>query len=272
MTGFDPALSIHHCTRLSETLGESVRRLSDCCHIHDGISLSYPLLSEEGASDHYMILDSQGMVLSALALVPFDSSTMECSAFTHPSHRRKGFFSRLLTLALKTLNERGIDSDILFPVSGHCRDTLAALDALGAEFSGREYVMEQVLSSISLKEYRSENLRFRILPPNHILAPNAFWSFVPDDIDRHSSCPVPAGSCLTSPVSPSCLCLHHVEIVPSLRGQGLGTRMVNLLLSHLVHEGITRVVLQVSGDNLPALSLYKKTGFRITETLSYYLY
>ncbi|WP_243134402.1 GNAT family N-acetyltransferase [Enterocloster asparagiformis] len=36
--------------------------------------------------------------------------------------------------------------------------------------------------------------------------------------------------------------------------------------------GISTLTLQVSGDNLPALRLYKKTGFHITETLSYYLY
>lgn len=295
MNGFDPAFFAHHCTRLSKTHQQSVRRLSDCCRAHDRISLSYPLLLEEGASDHYLILDSRGTVLSALALVPFDASTVECSAFTHPDHRRKGFFSRLLTLALDTLNERGVESDILFPVSGDCPDTLAALDALGAEFSGREYVMEQVLSNAFSWEEAPENLRYHILPPDNIFTPDALWSLFLTDANRHfpgfdlgSSSglfdtydlgPVPpnsfclaAGSCLTSPVSSSCVCVHHVEIIPSLRRQGLGTRMIRLLCSHLYHAGITRVILQVSGDNLSALSLYKKTGFRITETLSYYLY
>jgi len=37
-------------------------------------------------------------------------------------------------------------------------------------------------------------------------------------------------------------------------------------------EGIRRICLQVSGANEPALHLYRKTGFRITEALSYYLY
>ena len=32
------------------------------------------------------------------------------------------------------------------------------------------------------------------------------------------------------------------------------------------------VLLQVAGNNTPALALYKKTGFRITETLCCYLY
>ena len=37
-------------------------------------------------------------------------------------------------------------------------------------------------------------------------------------------------------------------------------------------NGIAVLNLQVSGQNLPAFNLYKKTGFRITETLSRYLY
>ena len=36
--------------------------------------------------------------------------------------------------------------------------------------------------------------------------------------------------------------------------------------------GIRTLTLQVSGQNLGALALYKKTGFRIRDTLSYYLY
>ena len=39
-----------------------------------------------------------------------------------------------------------------------------------------------------------------------------------------------------------------------------------------LQENTSTVTLQVSGNNTVALNLYKKTGFRITETLSYYLY
>jgi ribosomal protein S18 acetylase RimI-like enzyme len=48
--------------------------------------------------------------------------------------------------------------------------------------------------------------------------------------------------------------------------------MLEKLFALLAAAGIKKVILQVSGDNAAALALYKKTGFRITETLSYYLY
>ena len=88
----------------------------------------------------------------------------------------------------------------------------------------------------------------------------------------HTASPVLLGTCRTSCVSDSCVCLHHVEILPRFRGRGYGTSLLTRLLSSLRQAGICRVILQVSGDNKAALALYEKQGFRITETLSYYLY
>jgi ribosomal protein S18 acetylase RimI-like enzyme len=48
--------------------------------------------------------------------------------------------------------------------------------------------------------------------------------------------------------------------------------MLEKLFALLAAAGIKKVILQVSGGNDSALALYKKAGFRITETLLYYLY
>ena len=66
--------------------------------------------------------------------------------------------------------------------------------------------------------------------------------------------------------------LYGFEIREGQRGQGLGTSLLIKVLSFLAEREPLPVTLQVSGSNGPALSLYKKTGFRITETLSRYLY
>lgn len=65
---------------------------------------------------------------------------------------------------------------------------------------------------------------------------------------------------------------HHVEIVPEYRNRGYGTAFLLLLLPALSKEGFQKAVLQVSGDNAAAIALYKKTGFSVTKTLSYYFY
>ena len=79
------------------------------------------------------------------------------------------------------------------------------------------------------------------------------------------------GSCLLSP-SGFAVCLSSLLIREDLRGKGLGTRFLGFLFPALAKAGFSRITLQVSASNAPALALYRKTGFRVAETLSYYLY
>ena len=80
------------------------------------------------------------------------------------------------------------------------------------------------------------------------------------------------GTTSAEPVSQTTVCLHHVEVLPEFRNQGCGTAFLQLLLPDLAQKGFKKVILQVAGDNAPAIALYKKTGFSVTKTLSYYFY
>ncbi len=54
---------------------------------------------------------------------------------------------------------------------------------------------------------------------------------------------------------------------------GVGKSTVTSLLSVMTaKKGFKTIKLQVSSENLPAMALYKKTGFCITQTLSFYEY
>ncbi|MFR5411581.1 MAG: GNAT family N-acetyltransferase [Enterocloster bolteae] len=82
------------------------------------------------------------------------------------------------------------------------------------------------------------------------------------------------GACVTCRLSlnSTAAYLYSLETAPALRRRGLASCFLMQLIRCLEREGIRRICLQVSGSNEPALHLYRKTGFRITETLSYYLY
>lgn len=285
--------TITQTKNLTHSQKSSLLSLAALCCQKDHISLSYPVLPKDNAC-HYLLTDSHGKLLSALAGLPFDSSAMECIAFTHPDHRKRGYFSRLLSLAMKD----GEDQDILFPVSGSCPDTMAVLDSLNADLEYQEYKMEYVfpecesLCGSSPASNRSALSSpapgTSLVPPSNILSKNASWSLLltdcsasPQKIAKPDCPPAPArltgfrrsaGSCLTSPVSQDTLCIHHVEILPHLRGKGLGLQLMNQLIYCLQKTHIRRLLLHVSGSNAPAVALYKKTGFGITETLSYYMY
>lgn len=295
--------------KLSKRRVLNIRRLVETCCLHDGIRLSYPTEHETGTDcgglcapgedvipvpRHWFCYSADGQLLSALALVFYPDHFAECSAFTHPDFRHQGLFTQLFECALNSFEEY----NILFTVSGRCPDTMTALTALGAELESTEYQMEMELTDVGPASAGADSAGPASASAGVSDAvPSCFlrkarschdykydgggytlWQLtehVPDgrsaDGQPHSRGTV-LGSCRTSMVSETCACLHQVEILPPFRGRGYGYAMVSQLLPLLCEEGVRRVILQVSGDNTPAIGLYKKTGFRVTETLSCYLY
>lgn len=237
--------------------------LAAICRQHDRISLSCPLAPEDEAQ-HLLLYgtnEGQHCLLSTLSMLRYDDETVECTAFTHPDHRRQGYFSELLNRALEWVG----DCDILFPVSGRCADTLAVLDSLEAELDSIELQMELDLAENRAGETETDFSLTESCPDlKHDMTK---WLLYQNLSEQKL-----LGSCQTSVISESSVCLHHVEILPALRGRGYGTVLMKRLITALQNQGFSRIILQVSGDNDAALALYKKQGFRITETLSFYLY
>lgn len=250
-----------------------ITELTALCQKTDGVSVSYPMDMEDEAL-HYLMF-SQGdpsQLCSILAVIPLDADTVECSAITSPAYRQSGCFSKLLELASDDFE----DCDILFAVSEKLPDTLAVLDAIGADFDHCEHAMEFLVSEHSSDTTVSENFaEFLFKDPEFCLlyqdGPTIACSYHPAG-SKASPSPSFLGSFCITTVSKDCLCLHQVEILSEFRGQGYGTRMIRRFLELLPASCIRKVILQVSGDNPAALSVYKNTGFRISETLSFYLY
>lgn len=302
---------------LSPEQKEAVRQLIEVCRAQDDVRLSYPMEPDMAESHYLLWKDQDRQLLSVLAFVPYDETGAECIAFTHPKYRNRGCFSRLLTQVVEDYE----DCDILFPVSGECEDTMAALQALGAELESCEHQMQRELDSSTYMESkenkedtayaentahvektayaenaaRAENIASDVgvqAAEKAKLVENAEGQCGRKEIENRSGkaagnflkgdvaitfypwgydCAA-AGMMRTSPVSEHGVCLHHVEIFPEFRGRGMGKQMICLLLERLAECHVRTVILQVSSDNLSALRLYEKTGFQITETLSYYLY
>lgn len=288
---------------LTGTQANEVTRLVSVCRAHDNIRLTYPSQETGGGSRHYLLYEDGGTLAAALAMLVLDGQTAECCAFTHPTHRRRGCFSRLLEAAM----ERFEEYDILFGIPDGCHPAAEVLSALGAELVSREHQMEillpqdllsassgtgqdspshTVLTLIS-QDYPENCGRdtinnastvdadsttdpdSTIAPVNTIgpadsIPPTTAWTLAKDG--------APIGRCLITPVSAACACLHHLEIKKSLRHRGYGSDFLSLLLPRIAASGTGKLILQVSGDNPAAIALYKKTGFAITETLSFYCY
>lgn len=221
--------------------------LSQTCCRHDGIRLSFPFQDAEC----YFLLYKEELLCSALSLSPVSEGLMECSAFTLPNQRRQGCFSRLLSAALKACPE----DDICFVTAPGVLDSQKVLEALDAQY------------------WYSEHLMKLLLPASEP---------APASSELELSDPVPGRTLLSldGAVIGQCRCsswesgvyLYEFQIEEPFRHKGYGYQFLQLLLSRFSGQNIPSVCLQVSSSNLPAMALYKKTGFQITETLSYYLY
>lgn len=273
-------MSIIRTHRLSAKQAEQIKELLNECSNLAGQNPFFPF---EDGDLFYLLFTDDGKTGSlkelacAAALSFFEDSGApyaECCAFARPALRKKGYFSCLFDKLSQDIE----DVDLYFPVSAPNEGTLAALDSLGAVHDRDEYRME-----LELKRALS-------LPPISFLKASAAEICQKSDIRLRVQWEETesgfflltffredekAGTCCLSFFGES-VCFYGFEIREKLRGCGLGKNALLLTLSLLKNglprRGCRRLFLHVSGTNVPALSLYRKTGFQIQESLSYYLY
>ena len=242
-------------------LTNDLRLLQETCNKYDHISFSFPLEEECICC----LLYENERLLSALIAFFTDSDTMECYGCTLPGERQKGHFTSLL----KELVNDYPDCDFLFPVYENCRDGIKTLQAMEASFCYTEHFMERsipVLAKSGLEEENEDRNDLTI----------SFHKNSDDQICYEFFKDKEAVGMCNLDIQEKSAYLYGFEISRPLRGQGLGTACLGLFLktyTNLPADQRTKTIyLQVSGDNLPAVALYKKAGFKIRESLSYYLY
>jgi GNAT superfamily N-acetyltransferase len=247
---------------LNQIQKKDALKLQEICKNHDHISLTLPI---EEDCVYYLLYDEENL-LSVLCAFFTENMDYECSGFTHPNDRRKGHFTRLL----KEFIKKAEDSDLIFPVDDSCKDTLSTLKAMDASFWYQEHIMELPLTqSIKINQIK-----------NGPSFDGLFLSIASSPEEEPTSCVflldgASVGSCYLDSLEHGAY-LYGFEIEEPFRNRGLGSACLSLFLdTYFAHPNARRfkkLFLQVSGLNKPAISLYKKAGFQITESLSYYVY
>lgn len=268
-------MKINHTTLLSRKELEDIRIIWDMCRGKDGITLSCP----EDA-DRYWLLEEENRPAAFIAVYEMEETIWECYGFTRPDCRNRGYFSALLEQVCQWSEGCG-QPDLCLVTDNRCPAALAVLHHLEAEPWSEEHMMEYVIPenpTIGLSRTEQGDpleLHMEEGTDHQIVSAWASGS------GRSYACQVSGSgrshACQASvtcrlSLSGSTACLYSLETVPGLRRQGLATRFLTQLIPLLAETGCSRLRLQVAGSNTAALGLYRKTGFRITETLSYYLY
>ncbi len=292
-------MNLIQTTSLSHEQVRNIQALLNECQKDLPIHISFPF--EDG--NCFLLLFGETHDLAAvmgMILPPEGSSDeepVECIAFTHPSLRRRGYFSSLLERACSISGEH----DILFPVDPESSDTLATMKAIHADRVDQEYQMKWILDPNAERfispHFEKRPLTFSCIQSAEGEEPSSYsggcwedfhladapdpsvqilsYQFLENPPDAFCS---PAAECMARlqpvPDAPGTYhaCFYGFRVHELCRGLGIGEVAFCLVLEDLIRRGCTQIVLHVSSDNYPALSIYTKTGFQITETLSYFMY
>lgn len=271
--------AIETVSALNFSQKEEVLLLQNRCAAFEPLTLSFPC---DDADCFFLLYDDNRELAAALSLFFTEPGLCESAAFTRPELRRRGFF-RLLLEAAETWMEQyeeatGLETDWCFVIDGRSPAALETVRNLEMELWYEECAMSLSLdqsapgrlsgtdsgnraASVHAGVPNPLSLRLDWQPDHLILA-------YPDDGETADK---PVGSCRLI-LNQDRAYFYEFQISREFRSRGLGKTMLQLILNALKSRGVRTVTLQVSCENLPAMSLYQKTGFQITETLSYYLY
>ena len=251
-------MKLHKVSSLEPSRISQIRSMVNICTEHDKTSVSFPF----DEAELFLFIEHGSAVISAIAFVPVEKQLYECSAFTHPDFRGQGFFTDLLEAGIEALPE---DSELLFYTDRKDKNTAAVLDSIGTELDSEEHMMELLPEDFFATANSSDCFGTSNAHANSIIDIHTESL----DIDGTPTIRFYSDHAVVSfSVFPSHYYLYGFEVDENCRGMGYGTRFLSTVLARFRHP----VLLQVAGDNAPALALYKKTGFRITETLCCYLY
>ena len=236
---------------------KDMRLLLASCRDKEPLLLSIPEADKDLEADFLLLYDNTQLTAMAYVCFP-DNSMCECFVLVEPSRRRQGLFSLLLDHCLDFAEacekKAGHSIDFCFLVDENTPSAKAVMEAIGGEYWYSEYKMERELTA------KDQHLTGDPLSIRH--EGDGLYSAILEE--------AVIGTCAVLP-SGSEYYLYAFQIREQFQGQGYGKKFLQAMLSLLSHK-TQKVSLQVSGANYIARNLYKKTGLRTSESLSYYLY
>jgi ribosomal protein S18 acetylase RimI-like enzyme len=266
-----------------------IEQLAQICDAYDHATMRVnwgSLASRSGNATNDFLYYQDGRLIGTLSLYTFGGSEAETSGMVHPDERRKGIFRTLVDAAIDELRQRAIPKLIFF-CDHRSRSGIAALEAIGAQYSYSEYKME--LGEAQMPASFDERLHVeragsqdaddvgRIIALCFGMDETEICQGVQKNIASESTRYIiarldgaPIGA-LNLQIDEKGSGIYGFGVLPEQRGRGYGRQILARTIEYALVEGRRPIILEVAPENERALGLYTSVGFRETHRYDYHI-
>lgn len=244
-----------------ENLINKIEFLFEKCCSSDGIGHPFYFADEPSLREDfpavYVLTDNDNAILSALTV--YFISPQECHAYglTHPDFRNKGFFSQLLQDFINDATGHEINN-IIIPVSPkNEHGKLFVKKIPNVNFDHTEYILKY---DSEYKNIYTSAMPDICVSPEKYDSQITFCCHLPDVSGEQ------IGMCKINLLC-ECATIYDFKIRESYRYKGYGSAFLHKILNYLLGHGNKNIILQVSGANTPAYTMYMHHGFKIYSEL-----
>lgn len=221
-------------------------------------------------------------VIGYIGICNFGGESAELTGMVHPSHRRKGIFTRLYNLAKEECRRQGFNK-LLLICDNKSYSGQQFIRTTGARYSFSEYEMKMLNN---YTEEKSKNITLRkalnsdveeIENQNRIFFGVKGRTVIMPEEDEKKGRITYMIEFRSKIIGKIRIEFDNKEgfisgfgILPEYRSKGYGREAIREALRLLSERGIHKAALEVAAENKNALNLYKSCGFEEQSVMDYF--
>ncbi len=277
---------------------EEIKELMELCLDHDHINLKLELdykltvtrHSETRMKDiNEFLYYLDGRLVSYLGICDFGGNVLELNGMTHPDYRRRGYFRKLLALAVQEAKNKGHESLLLLS-DENSGSGVQFIEQAEGKYTKSEYRMKlfENRETGNATAYNDTGIGLKAADKTDlkdIARQNAIYfntteesetSLIDEAVLKDGMYMIKLKGETIGKINVeydgNSAFIFGFGILPEFRGKGCGKAAFQAVLKIIKEKNIDDIQLDVETKNRNALNLYKSFGFEEMSVMNYYEY